>query len=552
MSERTVSDAGGSDASSQDASLDGAHFQCSENVMTGRMGTGPTGGIVDDDVLYSDPVGIQDGVSPVRASSPMQLLNRARTAVLEWQATMQDRLDETQTLLVATEARLVSVQNQVQQRESALNTLRGEVAALMAERDAIMSQRDLLASQRDGIAAERQQIARDRDEIAQERNEIAQERDHWRNDCQRHLAVCRSLQDQLAAVAHRNTNLNTELMELYRDLRAEDLPSLILRIGMKLTGAENGLYVDGSGHTTIASLGMDNLSETITTELHSLTQEAAKLEEPVVRNESDSLPGGSDLVNMAALPVAVQGGVKGVLLVANKRSGPFTEEDTDLLLAIGSHAGIALENHRLHCQLTESYLSTIAVLADAIEAKDPYTRGHCESVAGIAVRVAQKLGWQDDALEHLRYAALLHDIGKIGIPDGILLKPGRLLPEEYQVIQRHTSIGRDLVSRVPSLEPIAATILHHHERIDGSGYPDGLSGEDISLASRIISVVDAFDAMTTPRPYRDPISPQEALEELRRCTGTQFDEKVVNLIAVVLAERTKPNETVEPVADASL
>lgn len=297
---------------------------------------------------------------------------------------------------------------------------------------------------------------------------------------------------------------------------------------------------------------MDNLSDIITEELHSLTMEAAHAEEPVVRNDSDSLPGGSDLVNMAALPVTVQGGVKGVLLVANKRSGPFSDDDTDLLLAIGNHAGIALENHRLHCQLAESYLSTIAVLADAIEAKDPYTRGHCESVAGIAVSVAQKLGWQDDALEHIRYAALLHDIGKIGIPDGILLKPGRLLPEEYQVIQRHTAIGSDLVSRVPSLEPIAATILHHHERVDGSGYPSGLSGEDISLASRIIGVVDAFDAMTTPRPYREPVSPQEALEELRRCTGTQFDEGIVNLVAIVLSERAKPNETVQPVADTAL
>jgi HD-GYP domain-containing protein (c-di-GMP phosphodiesterase class II) len=132
-----------------------------------------------------------------------------------------------------------------------------------------------------------------------------------------------------------------------------------------------------------------------------------------------------------------------------------------------------------------------------------------------------------------------------------LLKPGRLLPEEYQVIQRHTAIGSDLVRRVPSLEPIAATILHHHERIDGSGYPDGLSGEDISLASRIIGVVDAFDAMTTPRPYREPVSPQEALEELRRCAGTQFDKGIVDLVAVVLAERAKPNETVEPLTDIS-
>jgi HD-GYP domain-containing protein (c-di-GMP phosphodiesterase class II) len=144
---------------------------------------------------------------------------------------------------------------------------------------------------------------------------------------------------------------------------------------------------------------------------------------------------------------------------------------------------------------------------------------------------------------------LLHDIGKIGVPDGILLKPGRLLPEEYQVIQRHTAIGSDLVSRVPSLESIATTILHHHERIDGTGYPNGLSGENISLASRIIGVVDAFDAMTTPRPYREPVSPQEALEELRRCSGTQFDEGVVDLITVVLAERTELNQTLEPLIE---
>jgi putative nucleotidyltransferase with HDIG domain len=509
-----------------------------------------------DDVLHSSPPGTYDGVPAARPPSPLQFLERARIAILEWQTEMHDRLADTQTLLTATESRLSAAQDQVREREDALATLRGEVASLIAERDSIIAQRDLVIQQRDQVGAERDQVAvaraqlaEEREQLARERDEVAQERDHWRGDCQRHLAVCRSLQDRLVDAAHRNTHLNAELMELYRDLRAEDLPSLILRIGMKLTDAENGLYVDGSGQTTIAAIGMDDLPETITNELHALSRQAAHSEEAVVRNDSGSLPGGSGLVNLAALPITVQGGVKGVLLVANKRSGPFTDEDTDLLLAIGNHAGIALENHRLHCQLAESYLSTIAVLADAIEAKDPYTRGHCESVASIAVRVAQKLGWQSDALEHIRYAALLHDIGKIGVPDGILLKPGRLLPEEYQVIQRHTAIGSDLVRRVPSLEPIAATILHHHERIDGSGYPDGLSGEDISLASRIIGVVDAFDAMTTPRPYREPVSPQEALEELRRCSGTQFDEGVVDLITVVLAERTELNQTLEPLIE---
>jgi HD-GYP domain-containing protein (c-di-GMP phosphodiesterase class II) len=215
--------------------------------------------------------------------------------------------------------------------------------------------------------------------------------------------------------------------------------------------------------------------------------------------------------------------LKGVILVANKRSGPYCEQDTELLLSIGRHAGVALENQRLHGELADSFHSTIAVLADAIEAKDAYTRGHCDSVANMAVEVGRRLGVENEALDQIRYAALLHDVGKIGIPDGILLKPGKLMPEEYMMIQRHSSIGSDLVSRVPSLQSIAPIILHHHERIDGAGYPSGQLGEGIELASRIICVVDAFDAMTTPRPYREPVSHTEAIEELQRCAGTHFD-----------------------------
>ncbi|RYG62746.1 HD-GYP domain-containing protein, partial [bacterium] len=187
-------------------------------------------------------------------------------------------------------------------------------------------------------------------------------------------------------------------------------------------------------------------------------------------------------------------------------------------------------------KVQEAYVSTVAVLADAIEAKDAYTRGHCEGVSRIAVEVGRRLGLENEELDAVRYAALLHDVGKIGIPDGILLKPGKLMEEEFSIIQKHSKIGRDLVSRVPALVHLGHVILHHHERFDGSGYPEGLDGENIPLVSRIICIVDAFDAMTTPRPYRDPIERIDAFEEIRRCAGTQFDPRIVEVVTQVLME----------------
>ena len=145
-------------------------------------------------------------------------------------------------------------------------------------------------------------------------------------------------------------------------------------------------------------------------------------------------------------------------------AGDFNEQDTKLLLSIGQHAGIALENVRLHRELNEAYASTIAVLADAIEAKDAYTRGHCEGVMKMAVEVGRRLDLEGEKLDEVRYSALLHDIGKIGVPDGILLKPGKLMDEEFMIIQKHPAIGRDLVSRVPTLNRLTDAILHHHEK----------------------------------------------------------------------------------------
>ncbi|MDQ3815854.1 MAG: HD domain-containing protein [Armatimonadota bacterium] len=421
-----------------------------------------------------------DPASLVGATEALEALNTARDAVLSYQAAVKVRLD-------AAQAKVVEAQKLVE-------TAQAELAV------------------------------------------VARDRDYWRAEAGRQTDFCHALEAQLASQRERNQNLNSELLELYRDLRAEDLHTLILRICINLIGAENGLYVEADGDGTVASIALDNLPETSNRTLYDYTRQAAQGNEPVVNNNEQSLPDGRHLVNLAAMPVVLQSTLKGIILVANKRSGPITEADTELLLSVGRHAGIALENQRLHCALSDSYLSTIAVLADAIEVKDPYTRGHCESVAAVAVRVAQRMGFAGDDLDQLRYAALLHDVGKIGIPDGILLKPGRLSPEEFQVIQRHTIIGSDLVSRVDSLAPIAPVVLHHHERYDGTGYPHGLSGDNILLPSRIVGVVDALDAMTTPRPYREPVTIPEALCEIQRCSGTQFDPAVVVELAEVLAQ----------------
>ena len=197
-------------------------------------------------------------------------------------------------------------------------------------------------------------------------------------------------------------------------------------------------------------------------------------------------------------------------------------------------AGDSPENQGSHP--ANDFCSSLGVLVNVIEAKDPYTRGHCESVARLAVEVARHLGFEGKALEEMQCAALLHDIGKVGVPDSVLFKPGKLLPEEFAVIKRHSTIGSALLSYVPELRHIAPIIRHHHERMDGSGYPDGQAGEQIPLAARIIGAVDAFDAMTSARPYREPVAPRSAVAELRRCAGSQFDPQVVNALEqVVLA-----------------
>ena len=176
-------------------------------------------------------------------------------------------------------------------------------------------------------------------------------------------------------------------------------------------------------------------------------------------------------------------------------------------------------------------------LANAVEAKDPYTRGHSERVAFYSVQIANVLGLCRQEKEHLSFAAILHDVGKIGVTAGILGKQDRLAGLEQEDVRAHPQIGARILEPVHFLKPVIAAIRHHHENFDGSGYPSGLKGADIPFKARIVKVADAWDAMTSTRPYREALSQSAALEQLTRYAGIQFDSKIVGVFVNYLVQQ---------------
>lgn len=196
---------------------------------------------------------------------------------------------------------------------------------------------------------------------------------------------------------------------------------------------------------------------------------------------------------------------------------------------------VARQVYQRFTGLEDAYLDTVRSLVGALEAKDSYTRGHSDRVAAYAASLATTMGQSPDFVENLRFAAQLHDLGKVAIREEVLFKPGRLSTVEYDEIQAHPALGADLVATIPHLAHIASDIRHHHERFDGDGYGTGLAGSNIPLGARILAVADSFDAMTTQRPYRDALTPQQAMTELVRGAGSQFDPEVVSCAEVLLA-----------------
>jgi len=234
-------------------------------------------------------------------------------------------------------------------------------------------------------------------------------------------------------------------------------------------------------------------------------------------------------------PLVVHRKIIGVIEVLNKLDGSdFSEQDLEILVPVAATAAIAIENVKLQQSIVDAYKGTIKALAAAIDAKDPYTRGHSQRVTEYALLAANSLSLLGEELETLEYAGILHDIGKIGIADSILMKPGPLTAEERNIICKHPLIAANMLKEVPFLEKARSLVLHHHERYDGKGYPDGLKGEAIPMGARLLAVADAFDTITTDRPYRAALSVDYAISELHRFSGTQFCPVAVEAFATGL------------------
>jgi HD-GYP domain-containing protein (c-di-GMP phosphodiesterase class II) len=232
--------------------------------------------------------------------------------------------------------------------------------------------------------------------------------------------------------------------------------------------------------------------------------------------------------NIICVPVKVKGKVIGVLEAINKQGkGKFDKEDLFLLTSLADQVAIALDNSRLYQELEEIFFQTAASLADAIEKRDPYTGGHTKRVTLYSETIAKYLQLKPLERKWLKITSVLHDIGKIGVEDHILKKPEKLSLEEYDVIKRHSMIGVEIIEHIRQLRESIPGVKYHHEYVNGKGYPDGLRGEEIPILARIVAVADTYDAMTTDRPYRKAMEEAAAIEELKRCSGTQFDRGVV-------------------------
>lgn len=284
---------------------------------------------------------------------------------------------------------------------------------------------------------------------------------------------------------------------------------------------------------------MKNLSSEHTLDLQSpsllsILQKVIQDREACIINSFSGHEGPSSLI---LAPLRIRNRVFGVLGISRRKNGvEFTPTVLNYILSLTKRASLNIENNLLYESTYANLMDTLKSMAASIQARDHYTESHSIRVTELAVRTCEAIGGRPEDVESLKIAGILHDIGKIAVPDDILLKPGRLTEEEYEIIKQHPLTGENIIKPIMLLDRERLLIRHHHERWDGRGYPDGLTGEDIPFLSRILAVADSFDAMTNNRPYRKAMAVERAVEELRKNAGLQFDREVVHCFLTINKE----------------
>jgi response regulator RpfG family c-di-GMP phosphodiesterase len=269
-------------------------------------------------------------------------------------------------------------------------------------------------------------------------------------------------------------------------------------------------------------------------------------QEPLVIESGKELPAKglrplpSGIQAYVAFPLKTPSHTIGVLnLVRTTGGDPFSNLDLELINVLASQASISIENVRLYQNIRDNYLKTIRAFALAVEAKDVYTHGHSENVMKFTVMIATHLNLPSHEIEHFKYAGLLHDIGKIGVSERILSKPGKLTPQEFDEIKKHPELGSKIIADVPFLKPLVPLVLSHHEYYGGGGYPHGISGNEIPFGARILTVADSFEAMTSDRPYRKAMPQDVGLSILETQRGIQFDPDIVDAFKAAMRTSEK-------------
>ncbi len=278
-----------------------------------------------------------------------------------------------------------------------------------------------------------------------------------------------------------------------------------------------------TGDTTCPEQEIRNLVEQL---VHMANSDAPLVIEPEAKPEHERFAVLGKTV--IAFPICRDNKVIG-LLVAGDKQGPddtLSSVDMKLFGATATHTAIFLENAVLYDDLNTMFMGTLEALTASIDAKDRYTRGHSQRVAQLTQQVASAIGLPERIIKRMHIAGLVHDVGKIGVPEAVLCKPGKLTDKEFDQVRKHPEIGYKILKDIPQFKDILPCVLYHHERWDGKGYPHGLVGQQIPLIARMMALADAFDAMSSTRTYRDARSRSDALREIQDCAGTQFDPDI--------------------------
>lgn len=328
-------------------------------------------------------------------------------------------------------------------------------------------------------------------------------------------------------------------------LDSNELNSKFLDFSTKIVKADGSalMFIDASGKLIIADTVGNDFNKDFFSKKTFFTSSryVAHSGEPLVLEQGSSdlpkeiLPVPSEVQSYIAYPLKTPSAILGILHLI-RRSGreSFSNLDLEIINVLSSQASISIENVRLYHNLRDNYLKTIRAFALAVEAKDEYTHGHSENVMKYTMIIAKYLGLPDHELELVKYAGLLHDIGKIGISEAILNKANKLTTQEFNEIKRHPELGAKIIADVPFLKSLVPLVLYHHEYYSGDGYPSGISGTDIPFGARILSVADAYEAMTSNRPYRKALSQEIAVGILEKERGRQFDPSIVDAFMEII------------------